>query len=151
MFERIKFTRYALRFEKAFKSDRWDDVRACFTDDAVYLIEGSASEFDGEHRGPDAICAVFKRMLDDFDRRFDSRKPTFDGWPRVTKGEFVLPWRATYTTGADSVVLHGVSRCRFDGGKIQRLSDTMRPEECARWAELAKTIGPRAGASSSSR
>jgi hypothetical protein len=151
MFERLKFARYALRFEKAFKTDRWDDVRACFADDGVYVIEGSASEYDGEYRGPDAICGVFKKMLDAYDRRFDSRKPGFDGWPRVTGGELVLPWRATYRMGAESVELHGLSRCRFSGSKIARLSDTMRADECTRWAELASSAGPRAGASSSSR
>ena len=74
MFERIKFVRYALKFEAAFKSDVWHDVRACFHDDAVYVIEGSASQYDGTHAGSDAIVDVFKRMLDDFDRRFDGAK-----------------------------------------------------------------------------
>jgi SnoaL-like domain len=137
MFERIKFAKYALQFERAFKSDHWEPVRECFHPDATYTIEGSASEFDGETCGPDAIVASFKRMLDRFDRKFDRRKPGFHGWPRVSGGELVFPWKADYTLGDQHVRLTGISRCRFEGSKIHRLSDAMNPDECARWAVLA--------------
>jgi hypothetical protein len=147
MFERLRFIRYALRFERAFKSDRWDDVRGCFHDDAIYVVEGSASEYDGEHRGAEAIVSVFKRMLDEFDRRFDRRKPGASGWWRKVDGELVIPWKARYTLGAEHVMLHGTSRCRFEGSKIRRLGDVMNADECVRWAALAsRSSGPPAGA-----
>jgi hypothetical protein len=137
VFERIKFARYALAFERAFKTDRWDRVRDCFHRDATYTIEGSASEFDGESRGADEIVALFKRMLDRLDRKFDKRTPGFAGLPRVVDGELVLPYKATYVLGPERVVLHGTSHCRFDGAKIARLRDTMNPDECRRWMALA--------------
>jgi hypothetical protein len=136
MFERLKFARYAFRFERAYKSDRWDAVRQCFHDDATYLIEGSASKYDGETCGGDAIMELFKRMLDELDRKYDRREPHMDGFPRVRDGELVAKWRARYVLGANEAILHGTTRCRFDGGKIRKLSDTMDPEECKKWGAL---------------
>ena len=138
MFERMRFARYALRFERAFKSDRWDDVKACFHPDGVYAIEGTNTEYDGEYRGPDAIAGCFKRMLDEGDRKFDKRKPTLKGWLSLKNGVLSFPWRVVYTKGKQSVVLNGASRCRFQDGKIIELRDTMVADEVARWAAMAR-------------
>ncbi len=137
MFERFKFARYALRFERAFKTDDWTAVRKCFDDDATYTVIGTATRYDGETRGADRIMRMFKDMLDELDRKFDRRSAGITGAPRVIDGELVLPWRARYTLGADQVILHGTSRCRFAGRKIRALSDTMDPEESRRWLALA--------------
>lgn len=136
MFERIRFARYALRFERAFRSDRWDDVKSCFTRDATYTVLGSNTRWDGVHRGPDAIVAFYKKMLDELDRKFDKRVPGLVRLPRVRDGVLVVDWKATYVLGAQRQVLHGTSRCRFEGGKIAELSDTMDADECKRWADL---------------
>jgi hypothetical protein len=56
----------------------------------------------------------------------------------VRDGELVIPWRATYTKGEQSIVLNGESRCRFAGGKIIALSDTMRADETQRWIAMAR-------------
>lgn len=136
MFERLRFARYALRFERAFKTDQWDDVKACFHPEARYIVRGSGTSYDGEVAYPDAIVAFFKRMLDDLDRKFDSRKPGFRGLPRVRGGELFLPWKARYSIGDKSVVLTGDSRCRFKDGKIIELSDTMIEEEAKAWGAL---------------
>jgi hypothetical protein len=136
MFERIRFARYALRFERAFKSDDWTDVKACFHPEAIYAIEGSNTEYDGEYRGPDAIAGCFKRMLDEADRKFDKRSPGLRGWPSVKNGVMTMPWRVRYTKGADSVVLNGTARCRFQDGKIIELRDTMVADEVKRWAAM---------------
>ena len=143
MFERLRFVRYALRFERAFKTDEWTAVAECFRADARYIVAGSATEWDGETRGRDAIVAFFKKMLDAVDRKFDSRKPGLAGLPRVKRGVLTLPWKARYTVRGASMVLHGVSECRFDGGMIAELKDTMQADECARWAAM---IGVDAGA-----
>src|SRR5882672_11172960 len=107
MWERIRFVRYALKFERAFKSDDWTKVKACFHPDARYIVEGSATEWDGEVRGPDAIVAFYKRMLDALDRRFDKRIPGLRGFPRVVDGELRALWKARYVIGANDIVLNG--------------------------------------------
>jgi|SRR5688572_22919790 hypothetical protein len=136
MFERIRFVRYALRFEKAFKTDRWDDVRRCFAADAVYDIQGSGSRFDGEARGPDAIVTKLRQMLDEIDRKYDRRAPGLSGWPRMDAGELVVGWKAAYYAGGERTMLHGTSRVRFAGGKIVRIVDLVDAGEWRRWSEL---------------
>jgi ketosteroid isomerase-like protein len=133
MFERLRFARYALRFERAFKSDDWGPVRECFHPDARYTIAGSGSSWDGETRGRDAIMQLFQRMLNELDRKLDQRRPRLTGFPRVRGGVLEIPWSARYTLRGESTVLTGRSQCRFDGGAIIDLRDTMVPDECARW------------------
>ena len=138
MLERIRFARYALRFERAFKSDDWGPVEACFHPDARYVLEGTGlSSYDGEQRGRDEIVRHFQRMLNEYDRKFDRRIPRITSWPRVRGGVLELRWSVRNTLRGESAAVTGVSQCRFDGGAIIELRDTMRPDECARWAELA--------------
>lgn len=139
MLERYRFARYALKFERAFKTDQWDAVKACFHPDATYTVLGTETEWDVVSRGPDAIVAFFKKMLDEGDRKFDSRRPRLTGFPRVRDGELVVPWCATYRMGDQSTDLHGESRCRFAGGKIVALSDSMRADETQRWIAMARS------------
>jgi hypothetical protein len=139
MLERFRFARYALKFERAFKTDRWDAVKACFHPDATYSVTGTETEWDTVVSGPDAIVAFFKKMLDEGDRQFDSRRPGLAGLPRVKGGELVLPWRATYTMGEQSIVLNGQSRCRFEGGKIIMLTDVMNASETQRLIAMARS------------
>jgi len=136
MFERLRFARYALRFERAFRDDNWDRVKECFHAEATYTIAGAGASYNGETRGPDAIVALFKRMLDDVDRKFDKRIPRPAGLPRVKGGELILPWKARYVKAGDSMWLTGESRCRFSGGKIIELRDTMVTDEVARWVAM---------------
>ncbi len=135
--ERIRFARYALRFERAFKSDDWEPVRACFHPEARYTIIGSGLPYDGETRGRDAIMELLRRMLDEYDRKFDRRSPRITSWPRVRGGELDFQWSVRYTLSGGSAIVTGRSQCRFTGGQILDLRDTMLPEECARWAALA--------------
>ena len=137
MFERVRFARYALRFERAFKSDDWEPVRECFHPDARYVIAGTATAYDGEARGAGAIVRLFQRMLNEYDRRFDRRSPRITSWPRVRGGELDFRWSVRYTLRGERTLLTGRSQCRFDGGKIIELRDTMLPDEVARWGALA--------------
>jgi hypothetical protein len=144
MFERIRFARYALKFERAFRSDDWTDVKACFHRDATYTVIGSGTEYDGVSRGRDAIAAMFKRMLDEADRRFDKRIPRLRGLPRVRDGELIMPWRVRYVLGEKDMWLTGEARCRWAGSEIIALQDAMVAEECRRWVAMIKDA-PRSG------
>lgn len=141
MFERVRFARYALRFELAFRNNNWEPVRACFHPDARYVIEGTGTAYDGEARGDAAIVALFERMLDEYDRRFDRRIPRITSLPRVRDGELSFRWSVRYTLRDEAAVVTGTSYCRFDGGRIARLRDVMHPDEVARWAALAARAG----------
>ena len=120
MLELVRFARYALRFERACRSDDWSRVRRSFANDASYLIEGGAV-FTGEVHGGDAIVSKFRQMLNDFDRRFDKRIPGLRGLPRVKHGTVTFSWTAKYLVGKESALLTGTSHCTFERGLIVRL------------------------------
>jgi hypothetical protein len=131
-----RFVRYALRFERAFKTDEWQPVAACFDDDAVYRMIG-APPFESEIRGANAIVKHFQENLDDFDRRFDRRSPKITSLPRITRNTLDFDWRARYVLGADSFVLIGRTHCVFRGKCIHALTDTMDPDTCRQGADFA--------------
>jgi hypothetical protein len=54
MLERFRFARYALKFERAFKTDGWDDVKACFGSDADETSAGSRWRAASHPRAPSA-------------------------------------------------------------------------------------------------
>jgi len=137
----IWFARYAYRFERAFRSDRWDAVRASFHPDATYEIAGSGTRYDGIVRGADAIVELFRHMLDEVDRRYDRRQPRLVGRPRVVAGEVCIDWSVKYSLGADAAIITGTSRCALDRRRIRRLHDTMHADECARWVALVAPTG----------
>jgi hypothetical protein len=140
MLELVHFARYALRFERACKSDDWSRVRRSFADDASYLIDGGAV-FTGEVHGADEIVHKFRQMLNDFDRRFDKRLPGLRGLPRVKDGTVTFSWTAKYIVGKESALLHGTSHCTFERGRITRLHDEMNVEECERAWDLVQRRG----------
>jgi hypothetical protein len=136
----FRFARYALRFERAFSSDDWYPVRACFHDHATYVMVGSPP-FSGETHGGDNIVALFKRMLDSFDRRFDRRIPRFASWPRIASaGALSFRWRVRYLLGSDGFVLTGLTECRYSASRILHLRDTMDEAGCARAAKFMETF-----------
>jgi hypothetical protein len=141
MFERLRFLRYAWRFERAFKTDEWDGVKDCFHPEGTYTIVG-APPYDGVTKGPEAIARNFKRLLDEFDRKFEKRRPGLASWLRVKGGRLTFKWRARYTAPFGSALVTGVSECRFSRGKIIELRDTMVPEEWAPALALVKSLAP---------
>ncbi len=140
MLELVRFARYAMRFERAVKSDDWSRVRLSFADDARYIIDGGG-QFSGEVVGGDAIVAKFRQMLNDFDRRFDKRVPTLRSFPRVRHETVTIVWAAKYFVGGESATLTGSSACVFEGGRIVRLHDHMVDAECERAWELVQRRG----------
>ena len=140
MLELVRFARYAVRFERACKSDDWSRVRLSFANDAHYIIDGAAV-FTGEIVGGDAIIAKFRQMLNDFDRRFDRRVPGLRGLPKVKRGVVSFAWTAKYIIGNESAVLTGSSDVTFERGKIVRLHDHMVPAECEAAWELVQRRG----------
>jgi hypothetical protein len=140
VFERVRFLRYAWRFERAYKTDDWSKVRDCFAPDATYTVIGGA-EFSGTTRGHAAIVAFFKRMLDELDRKFDKRLPGLRGMLRVKGGVLHVPWKARYVLGEQSALLTGDSTVRFSDGKITELVDTIPDGETDAVQALLRRTG----------
>ena len=133
----VRFARYALRFERAVKSDVWGDVRACFADDATYEVVGTATQYDGILRGGDAVVDGLRTFVSEVDRKYDKRQPRAVGLPRFEDGTLVLRWSVRYVMGADARIITGTTRCRFQAGRIAMLHDAMHADECERWLSLA--------------
>lgn len=136
MLSLVWFARYAYLFERAFRTDRWSAVRACFHDDATYEIAGSGTRYDGTVRGADAIITTFRHMLDEVDRRYDRRQPRLVGRPRVHGPVVTIAWSVKYSLPTASAIVTGTSRCTLARRRILHLHDTMHADECAHWLAL---------------
>ena len=141
MWERLRFARYALRFERAFKTDRWEPVLECFHPEARYSCAGARAPYDRDFVGPNDIVGMFRELVDNIDRKYDRRIPKLLSFPRVEAGTLVLRVKATYTSRLGEAVLHDEIRCRFRDGKIIELRDFMDAGELAHWEDLAKQLG----------
>lgn len=119
-----RFGAYAGAFEQAYESDDWSIVEPFFHEDAVYVV-GLAEPFGGTFEGRDAILAYFKRILDGFDRRLETRTITLLEGPTEENGVVWLRGRADYTGRGN---LPGVGFeleeiATFEGDRIRRLQD----------------------------
>lgn len=118
------FGAYFTAFEQAYVTDDWSVVEPWFHEDAVYEV-GLPEPFGGTFEGRGAILAYFKRILDGFDRRFDSRRITPLGPPEVEDSTVRVRGRADYTSGGDlpDVGFALEEIVTFDGDRIRRLED----------------------------
>ena len=118
-----KFLEYARAFEEAYRSGDWPILEPFFTEDAVYEVLAEPP-FGACHEGREAILQSFKKSVDNFDRRFDSRQVELVQGPEEKDGATWISWRATYRAeGVPDLVLLGEERAWFAGGYIQRLED----------------------------
>jgi len=117
------FAAYAAAFEKAFESDDWSVVEPFFAEDVVYEA-GSPLFFGGHFEGRDAVLAYFKKVLDGFDRRFESRELALLEGP-VDEGQSVrIRGSATYRgAGVPEFVLVLDEIVTFEGDRIIHLED----------------------------
>lgn len=143
-----RFQQCAAAFEDAFKSDDWSVVEPYFTEDAVYELFGG-EPFDGRHEGRQAILSALKLSLDNFDRRFDSRRLDFIERPVERDGKVWMRFRATYRIGDAELELEGEETAEFEGDRIRRLEDRFAPEASkttlAFLAEHGEKLGPVGG------
>lgn len=123
-----RFAAYASAFEKAYESDDWTGLEGFFSEDAVYEI---GLPILGQQRceGRRAILDWFQTVLNDFDRRFDSRELTVLDGPTEHDAEVWIRGRATYRAGGvPTFELELEETARFDGDRIVRLEDRYTPE-----------------------
>ncbi|MEO0884110.1 MAG: nuclear transport factor 2 family protein [Pseudomonadota bacterium] len=109
-------------FDRAFETGDWSNAQNFLTDDVVYIVAGVP--FACELRGRDEVIAGFRKSLENFDRKFDSRN-----WEAVdlkvwadhavtglAKGRYELNGKPPITFAARSAWF-------FRGGKISLMTD----------------------------
>ena len=128
MSKTAQFGVYAAAFEKAYVSDDWSVVEPFFTEDATYQIN-LAPPTGGCFEGRDVILAYFKAVLDEFDRKFESRDLALIEGPKEDGDSVWVRGRATYrAAGVPDLVLELEETAYFEGEKIRRLEDHYDPE-----------------------
>ena len=119
-----RFFAYAAAFEKAYASDDWSRVEPYFHDDAVY-DSGMGAPLGGRLEGRAAILAYFKRVLDRFDRRFESRELALLDGPRTTGDSVWIRGRATYRAAGVPHVIKILSKIPADPAALNNERDNI--------------------------
>jgi len=118
-----RFGAYAAAFEKAYAENDWASLEPFFHEDAEYDA-GLPGLLGGVVAGRDAILAWFDRVLNGFDRRFESRTVSLLEGPEMRDGAVWLRGRAAYTArGAPDLAFDLEETARFEDGRIRRLAD----------------------------
>jgi hypothetical protein len=126
------FVTYAAAFEEAYASDNWTQLEPFFTEDAVYVNDAPAP-FGGEYTGRTAVLTQFQNSVNDFDRRFNSRKLEILEGPIEKDGAVWIRCAVLYTlTGAPDCRFEAEERAIFKGDRIARLEDSMTDAETER-------------------
>jgi ketosteroid isomerase-like protein len=119
------FLHYAAAFETAYATDKWQPVRECFADDAVYEVEGSPP-FAGTWKGGDEIVRHLIESVNSFDRTYDERALEVLEGPEMRDGAVFIRWGGVYKKkGQDDLRIKGTEYAWIKDGKIQRLKDGM--------------------------
>jgi hypothetical protein len=117
------FAAYAAAFEKAYENDDWSVVEPFFTESAVYDVSLGAP-FGGRFEGRDAILAYFKRILDQFDRRFETREIALIEGPREDGDSVWIRGSARYrAAGVPELFFELEETAHFDDQRIRLLED----------------------------
>ena len=140
-----RFAAYAAAFEKSFESDDWSLVEPFFTEDAVYQIDLDPP-IGARLEGRAAILAYFKRVLDQFDRRFESRELALLEGPKEEGDSVWIRGSATYRAkGVPAFVLELKETVTFEGDRIRRLEDEYQPAMKQALADYLEKYGERLG------
>lgn len=122
------FAAYAAAFENAYVSDDWSLVEPFFTEEAIYEV-ALDPPMGGCFEGRAAILAYFKAVLDQFDRRFESREIALLEGPKEDGESVWIRGSATYRAkGVPDFVLELEETVYFEGDRIRRLEDRYEPE-----------------------
>ena len=137
---RETYTDYFDAFEVAFDTDEWERVGKFFTEDAVYEAPRG-----GRVEGREAVLAQFKASLNQFDRQFPVKRRIEVLEDRVEEADVYLkvPGNIHYSLpGAPELVFYMEEEVWFRGDQIERLVDTIPPQEAEKMAAyLAEHLG----------
>ena len=135
-----KLVKYSSDFEKAYRTDRWDEVTQHFTADATYEIRNA--DFACKMEGRDAIIDGFKRSLDGFDRHLQREMKVVEG-PHEDAERLSFVWLGQYTTpNAPALELSARQTLVFRDNKISALVDDFLPGYGAKATNWVETYRP---------
>lgn len=152
-----RFEQYARDFDLAVDDDDWSRVRAHFCDEAV-REEHVPPVISLRHEGVEQIVNEWRKMVENFDRRFDYRIVTPIGRAKASGNQVTLRWVGAYVIEeAPALLGEGTEIAIYEGERIRRLRTTWTPETVERniaWAtehgqkipgllEYAATLAPK--------
>ncbi len=127
---------YAMDFEVAYETDRWDDVQRHFAPDAKYEVRNT--DFDCQIVGAEYIVRGFKKSLDGFDRQLQRKVSVVKG-PHEDGDSVSFTWLGRYAAPNCPVLeLSACQTLHFSDGLICHLIDEFLPEsgeKARRWME----------------
>ncbi len=142
-----QFAAYAAAFEKAYVSDDWSLVEPFFTEEAIYEV-ALDPPMGGCFEGRAAILAYFKAVLDQFDRRFESREIALVEGPKEDGESVWIRGNAMYRAkGVPDFVLELEETVYFEGDRIRRLEDAYEPSVREGISSYLKEHGQKLGIS----
>lgn len=125
------FRNYVQAFEETYLDNDWSRLTQFFTSNALHNTGN-----DREVSGKDSIIAYLKESVENFDRLFDSRNPSFGELSVIGNG-VVVPWVFTYKKeGAPDLVTSGTEVAEFSHAAISRLDSVFDggvPERVQEW------------------
>jgi hypothetical protein len=140
-----RFAAYAAAFERAYVSDEWSEVEAFFAPKAVYEV-GLPLLGTDRCDGREEIIAWFPKVLNDFDRCFESRELTPLEGPVEKESAVWLRGRATYRApGVPDFDLELEESLHFEGDLIVKLVDVYTPEMKSACEAYLKEHGAKLG------
>lgn len=130
----FRFLIYAVKFEIAYRNNKWKGVKNCFHSNACYQVI-ALPPFEGVWEGNENIIAAFIKSTNEFDKMFTQRIPRLSQFPHVKRNTVSIEWKVKYIINHEPpFVMKGTSEIQFHKGKISMLIDRIAIEVC----EVAK-------------
>lgn len=115
----VHFLNYALAFETAYFTNRFEVLEPYFTEDAISEIH--STQFPGKCEGRKAVLLAFRDSCNKIDRRFDRREPRFTIPPKIIDGGVYFKFIITYyRDGLPPLNLEGEEWDYFRDNRIER-------------------------------
>ena len=137
----MRFEQYARDFDLTVGDDDWSRIRRHFCEDAV-REEHALPLIRLRHHGIEQILSEWRRMVENFDRRFDHRIVIPVGRAKAVGNRVTLRWVGAYVIEeAPALLGEGTEIALYEGDRIKHLETTWTKETVARNIEWATEHG----------
>jgi len=132
MHPRERFAQYVTDFDKTVEDDDWSRIERHFTDDAI-REEHALPVISLRHEGLETIIDEWRKMVVNFDRRFDVRILVPTGPVHQDGNTVTMPWVGIYIIrGTPALLGEGQEIARYEGDRIKHLQTTWTAEAIQR-------------------
>jgi hypothetical protein len=141
-----QFMKYAAAFEEAYAKNDFSLVEAYFTESASYEIFGMPPPLGGRVDGRAAILGYFARVLNGFDRKFNTRAVALVKGPLDQGNAVWIRGSVVYTApGVPDLVFELDETAYFEGDRISKLEDRYDDETVRALVEYVGIHGKKLG------